>query len=538
MNGQDFLTLSKEIANEFLQNIVFIDDEAFNKAKDKDHDLDPLEISKSFARSKKICAVYNPLCVADIEDLTEVSKKADITVIDWRINLPMESEEDEDSEEDIEEDDPRGGHTLRVIKSILDDPTIGEGSLKLILIYTGETDLQGITERVYDFLNQEEEEGFSKSFCEVSAENIRILVIAKPQVKFSHLPELEKRIVQYKDLPDFILSEFTKMTSGLLSNYILKSISIIRQNTFRLVSLFNKEMDAAFLLHRALLPNPEDSQDHLNEMLTDSIGALLAYNTADSVVNIENLIPWIRSRSIEKEVLIGNKAVNFNESIAIDSIERGFLKAIQSKAEDLEIPKKKLDSFSRKDHSKEYPNLFVAEESGSKHNEQFSILSHQKSNLKLPSIQPKLTLGTIIKQVSGSKNGYFLCMQAKCDSVRLSSERKFIFLPLYPVPNEKKFQFVVEEAGSFVNLALAKGPFELRTIKFAPSSGFDSIVAQLKNKKIYFFKSIYDEEFLWIADLKDSHAQRAAHRLASKLSRVGLDESEWLRRSRKEGQDD
>jgi hypothetical protein len=44
-----------------------------------------------------------------------------------------------------------------------------------------------------------------------------------------------------------------------------------------------------------------------------------------------------------------------------------------------------------------------------------------------------------------------------------------------------------------------------------------------KNKKI-------DENFKWILDLKDAHAQRIANTYAAKLSRVGLDESEWLRR--------
>jgi hypothetical protein len=44
-----------------------------------------------------------------------------------------------------------------------------------------------------------------------------------------------------------------------------------------------------------------------------------------------------------------------------------------------------------------------------------------------------------------------------------------------------------------------------------------------KGKKI-------DEKFIWILDLKEAHAQRIANLYAARLSRVGLDESEWLRR--------
>lgn len=37
-------------------------------------------------------------------------------------------------------------------------------------------------------------------------------------------------------------------------------------------------------------------------------------------------------------------------------------------------------------------------------------------------------------------------------------------------------------------------------------------------------------QFKWISELKNDHAQRISNDFAAKLSRVGLDESEWLRR--------
>ena len=37
-------------------------------------------------------------------------------------------------------------------------------------------------------------------------------------------------------------------------------------------------------------------------------------------------------------------------------------------------------------------------------------------------------------------------------------------------------------------------------------------------------------ELTWIAQLKPAHAQRIAEALGRELTRVGLDESEWLRR--------
>lgn len=40
-----------------------------------------------------------------------------------------------------------------------------------------------------------------------------------------------------------------------------------------------------------------------------------------------------------------------------------------------------------------------------------------------------------------------------------------------------------------------------------------------------------DEMFQWVFDLKDADAQKVANHFAAQLARVGLDESEWLRRS-------
>lgn len=43
------------------------------------------------------------------------------------------------------------------------------------------------------------------------------------------------------------------------------------------------------------------------------------------------------------------------------------------------------------------------------------------------------------------------------------------------------------------------------------------------------FESKYGEEYEWVLELKDLQAQRIVDAYCSRLSRVGLDESEWLR---------
>jgi len=66
-------------------------------------------------------------------------------------------------------------------------------------------------------------------------------------------------------------------------------------------------------------------------------------------------------------------------------------------------------------------------------------------------------------------------------------------------------------------------------------SNKDGVVEPKKRNNKYIFEQVYnkrsDEKFEWVLDLKDLHAQRIVADYASNLSRIGLDESEWLRKA-------
>jgi hypothetical protein len=51
----------------------------------------------------------------------------------------------------------------------------------------------------------------------------------------------------------------------------------------------------------------------------------------------------------------------------------------------------------------------------------------------------------------------------------------------------------------------------------------------------FFFRDIKEQEYKWLGELKPSHAQRLSYYMTASLSRIGLDESEWLRLWAKEG---
>ncbi|WP_158859345.1 response regulator receiver domain [Lunatibacter salilacus] len=543
--SRDFFETSKTIANEFLQSVVFIDDRAFiEEKKTNEHGFSAVQITRAFAKSRKICAVYRPENLQDIGNLALLAKKADVTVLDWRIEIKEDEIPEENGEEDAEEIDPRGPHTLKIIREILSDPLTGKGSLKLILIYTGETDLPGITDAIHHNLKEQEIDDIQKGDCTIFTENIRILVLAKKasEIQFRHNPKLRGKIVSYEDLPEFILTQFTKMTSGLLTNFVLQSLAVIRGNTFRLVKLYKKELDISFLAHRQLLTNPEDTKDHLIEILSQSIQALLNYNNSGDSVSKTNILNWIDSYLFDQTISInGSQSIEINNEFVKVWVKSSFIEACRKQwvekgfSNIKNTPDNQFKTLEKKFQKK--ASEFFTKSGAYDIDAEFSILTHHKSNLKQPSIVPKLTLGTLVKQLpkagkvyrENEIERYFLCIQAKCDSVRIDALRKFLFIPLEKIVDEKPFQLVVYEGDDLIRLRIERSAFDLRTIKFQPKTGKDFISAY-KRVNNYYFKSNHNERFLWLADLKDSHAQREVHKFASQISRVGLDESEWLRR--------
>lgn len=543
-----FFEKSKEIADNYLQSIVFLDDKAFENnivttQENNQHAFDSSKISKVFAQKKKICAVYKPLIESDIDNFKEISKKADVVIIDWLITLQNSDDANTNLMDDEEIDDPRGQYTKKVIKELIEFS--GSDSLKLVLIYTGEDILDEITLNIFKDISQWNQTfKLNENNCEVYSTNIRVLVRGKysedNELRFRQRPHLLSKTLTYEELPAFILNEFTLMTSGLLSNFALFSLTQIRNNSHKILSLFSKELDPAYLSHKSLLPHGDDAEQILYHLLKDSIGDLLFYCNTGKVLSQELINDWIDCFIKNENIPARNKKGNqFNPNIDFKRDKQLLNSILFSGETNVE---KKFASLFKKMIPKEQQEPFLSYLSNSSTilflnreeferedfcNKQFAKLTHHKS-LFLPSnTPPVLTLGSIIK--SSDKDDYYICIQQKCDSLRIKRNdiRKFLFLPLSKVDNDR-FDLVTHDG---VKLKLEKKSFALKTMKFKCDTDKGVILGRRNDTGKYIFKDIYDEEFEWILDLKDLHSQRIVTEYASELSRIGLDESEWLRRA-------
>lgn len=540
-----FFEKSKEIANDYIQSVVFLDDRAYKSIVDEakpNNSFDTYKISQSFAKSEKICAVYQPKSQNDIDNFKAISVKADVVILDWEINFPKVVDAGNEEEDD---DHEAGVYTKSIIKSALFDDNKPNQSLKVITVYTGDyAILKNIITEIYEeIFNYGNTYKLDEDNLTISASNFKIFVRAKvAKINVETNRHLEKFMVSYEDMPQFILDGFTSVTSGLLSNFALMSLTTLRKNSSKILALFSKEMDNAFLSHKALLPSQEDAEDLLIYLLGDTISDLLFYNKTNETTRSQ-IEDWVKANIIEENKELLKKDGSRHNPIENYSRNHKLIFALIN-SQNKDVEKRYEDVFTSiantsKTRIGEYykhislnnTSIFLNNTDEAKKDtidKKFSILTHHKSLFIPNSSIPKLTLGTVVKS-STIADSFYICIQQKCDSVRITngSERKFLFIPLTVSLN--RFDIITPDG---VKLRRVKDSFSIRTIKFVCNNDNGVIKAEKESEtNKYFFKQKYeDEQFEWILDLKDLHSQRIIIDYTTQLSRVGLDESEWHRR--------
>ena len=73
-------------------------------------------------------------------------------------------------------------------------------------------------------------------------------------------------------------------------------------------------------------------------------------------------------------------------------------------------------------------------------------------------------------------------------------------------------------------------PYELRLIRFSATDQKTVRAKRLDNSDpIYYFTDEDGVSYQWMGEFRFAYAQRLSNRFGAALSRVGVDESEWLR---------
>lgn len=540
-----FLDYSKNIVEEYLGTVAYVDDLIFTAKKSvtpiklpkvpirdfaqlkasiqkKEEDvknvvenkesiqlipnIDPLVFSNAFAKKGIHCSLLElQEKNENIESIKKTLCKSDVVILDWQMH------------------GDNGESSCDFIKHIISQELNTSLSLKLIVIYTDQASYNEIiANRIIPLLGQLGIDADSKNDLSVQSGHTKVVVVHK-----ASLEKTDDGRISGERLPDVIVEEMVNLTSGLVSNTTLQAVSILRKNTHKLLGIHNKNLDIAYLAHRAMCPNPEDAEELLKTTIVDSIDSLLSYSQLQLACDSNQIVKWLEnSPQPDVEVSIGGKKYKFTDVERKKWLKDGYKNFINelliSKGLDV-YDDKKMDSFDQN----KLPGITSLNFEDKEENlAEFAILTHHKSNFGFKSYNPYLTLGTVIKVKDNDQ--FYLCIQQKCDSLRIKDheDRSFLFLPLSSEKGNNPIVFK-NATNEYLKLKVNDSNcHNLIIIRFKQTS--DGMVMADKESE---FTDSMNVKYKWILDLKDSHAQRIANKFAAQLSRVGLDESEWLRRS-------
>ena len=550
--NSEFFRMSKEIAVDFLQSTVIIDDftppryassegrtlviptsgrrppvggrdqlpqaeiptpqqnaEDVNPLNDdSSSSFDARAVISAFSKQRIVCSVINPQ-ETERDSLPELIRNladcADIVVIDWSLH------EDE------------GQMATEILASILrQDATRASGRLRLLAIFTVNPAIAKIATEIKEKLErdlpnpvEEDPDGFSLSYGAT-----RIVILAKPE--YAKIPsEYHHRIVGFDQLAERLTDEFAQMTAGLVSNVVISAFSSIRKNTYRVLSRFSENLDSPYLSHRFMSPEPPDAESHLTALVAEELQALLEEANVGEHAGIRAIKAWFDAHGLPEITL--DSSHKFSTQDLIKVLDKG-LKYFDG------LTERKRDDLERKIHKLPLSQCFQAavNEKAESLDERFSCLTMMRSHYE--GRVPSLRLGTILKPLAAKDPPFLVCVQPRCDCVRVSDKQNFPFLPLLSVPQESRFDTVLLDDGQYVRLAISRKPYDLVLIPFGSAGNDQGPVTASKVNEEYRFEDCGKKAYKWIGELRGDHALRLSDEFSSTIGRVGLDESEWLRR--------
>ena len=563
----NFHEYSKSIVKEFIHNVVILDDLIFQEENkipnvediekmklsvmnkltlsqldshfvDKEktfdsnnvanHNIDTQCLIEAFINKGIVCSSISPNIdkrgfvneddkIEKANKLFPILSKADIIILDWQTYA----------------DDKNGELTCELLKSFKQESE-NLNRLRLILIYTGANIDDDVIPNVEKIFNNKFQTNKSLQY-----KSLLLKIIRKKTL------ESDMESISEENLPEECLETFTQITDGLIPNAIMSAITDIRDNTYKILSVLNKNFDAAFINHKMQLNSPCDADMFLSDLISDFIANSFNSTRICNTVSEQHIRDWFKHKQYEEILNISKDIKDFicnridkskkdnKEELkneienlkCLDAIERGFVNVINDICDDGQI------------------KYFVE-------NQRYSFTNHfNKSSINIDKLfsaitmlqainyneinKPCMTLGTIIKSLNNST--YYLCIQPRCDSVRIEKgeNRKFLLMPLQKDCTVGKI-CIIDENQQPIILGYRKiHDIELKVFSQSNIVNGHIEATYRDTNKTFIFTDIENTEYVWLADLKFTYAQRIIQEYAKEICRVGLDEYEWFRKLHK-----
>lgn len=541
MANSAYETQCREIAARFLQTAIVVDDAAWNGpgTADTPHSglrvpgnkihartessfaereptlppLDAEQLVNAFARRGIVCSAIAPEGAGKSEavegsGILNAAKRADVVILDWQ--MPYD-----------------GRRALKILELL--EQRDGAGRLRIIVIYTGRSNLMGIKKRIMDQMPWREDENVDAP--RIRSEGLHVFIYAKQATPLAdELADLELR---ESELPERLIRDFARDVGGLLPNLVMASLTSVRENSYRILNGFDRSLDPAFLTHRACLNNAEDGDKHVVDQLVNELRAVMvekAYGgdltNADAV---KGRITEMWDTTPEITVAEAGRTLRRKDAVCMAESSYGELEG-QPWGNAMGKNKAKM-AF------KWLTRVFGGDENDISVDLEFSHLMTSRSVGPEP---PTLHLGSLLIE-EGEKNGekengerekeFLLCMTPLCDSVRLQERTNFLFVPVRG--DQGPNQIVIRDGNQLWRKRVQMKSGDWRLLCFKPDNGMVR-ASKSADGKTWHFKAESDagvsKSFRWLGELRQEVAQDLAHTVGGTLSRVATDTPEWLRR--------
>ena len=420
-----------------------------------------------------------------------------------------------------------------IILSLLKADAEENGRLRLVAVYTSQP---GRADMAADLLNEIEGEASLKGKLRAEGPALiggdtRIVFINKRGTA----PSADLDEVLEADLPGRLIEEFAKLSDGLLATFAISAVAAIRRGAHHVLALYTKDLDGAYVAHRSALPDPDDAISFAADLISSELKNLIELDdTAARNLKAEVVEAWLARLADGGHTFRTDHAEV--PAAEVKKFITGGAEAVKNSQNRHHVhgnPASQAAKAKRVSPGA-LPRIFYADAVSATQATRLlaRLATFQRERIgraRLPSHwQPTLTLGTVIQAFpAGETPELMLCMQPRCDSVRLKQAFAFPFQTIDCTRTD--FNIVLRDVAgdareAWVNLK----PRDSRMIAFNPNAATRTVRAVLEDGVLVFIDD-QGAKYAWLGDLKEMKAQKWAGDLGGRVLGVGLDDFEWLR---------
>ncbi|MDE0318874.1 MAG: response regulator receiver domain [Acidimicrobiaceae bacterium] len=464
----------------------------------------PADLVRAFISSGVVCSVLEPAAGASdlVQQALRGAQIADLLIFDWLLY-------------------GSDAVTLEMINAISSERT---ERLTVIVVFSGMPGLADVVQRLVDTAQFEAIDEYS-----LRRDNTVVLVFGKPGVR---LPDGEdwRQPAGYPDLPGMICADLELVFKGLMPEFAFSGINALRESAPRILATFNEELDAGALIHRALLPDPDEAAAQFIRLLCSDMELALRDAEVSSVWDVD-----ASSESLARVTAAGDASplaarLRRSPRVADD---------LKDLSEDEQVREAVSRGFARAGLgdsaiTEACADLATAMADAGQSNEKLAVLI---DSCGFGSAPPRLELGVVVMREPkseepqqaghGADQHLWLCVQPLCDSVRLREQRAFPFVPI-SVNADAPNAMICPPDGAPTGISFNTHLYRLQQARFAPSAA-GAVVAQGSPTNWHFT----DEDgvrYRVVTRLRSELSAQVVHSLGSAATRVGTDQSEWFRR--------